>query len=48
MLGRREVFGKVVSHFWSALSLCRAASSTAAVPLTAEHYAVQRGDFAEV
>ena len=48
MLGRREVFRKVIGSCRSALRLVRAASSQAEVPLTAEHYAVKRGDYAQV
>jgi hypothetical protein len=48
MLGRREVFRKVTGSCWSALRLLRAASSQAEVPLTAEHYAVKRGDYAQL
>jgi hypothetical protein len=48
MLGGRKVFRKVTGSCWSTLRLVRAASSQAEVPLTAEHYAVKRGDYAQV
>jgi len=44
MHGTRRV-QTVISRCWTAL---RAASELAGVPLTAEHYAVKRGDFAKV
>ena len=39
---------RVAGCYWVALHPHRAASGLADVPLTAEHYAVTRGDYAEV
>ena len=44
MLARRVAAG----CYWATLRRHRASSGLAAVPLTAEHYAVKRGDYAQV
>lgn len=44
----RQFAQKVSGYCWSVLRSQCAASSTIAVPLTAEHYAVKRGDYAKV
>lgn len=44
----RQFAQKVSGYCWSVLRSQCAASSTIAVPLTAEHYAVKRGDYAKL
>lgn len=48
MLRVRSQLQRVAGHCWAAVHPYRAASSLVDVPLTAEHYSITRGDYAEV
>ena len=48
MMRQSSFLRRVGSYCWSILRPRCAASSTLSVPLTAEHYAVKRGDYAQV